>query len=567
MDQRPTRQMRANLMKKNLTAVAKAVSGAVALALLPQVGSANLILDAGTKTFSQDRNFSHTRTSSATGTTSTTVNTPRVALSGGSFNGFDANTGVLKGVSITTPTGSRNMSIRVQGINGTVASNTAIARQQMTSLSLSDALSGGSSQTVSGTTSFAPGPTNATTVNCTAASGAGCTSTIAPINPAQTGNATLTTAWTPTASNTYVGGAGHVTLYTNFTAQTFAGNNGTGFSTQVGTSTANWSGSVNLKYDYVAHANADLVDVADPTQSVNTVSFGTWLVGAGDSPESLQYAVQNTLRNGLTTANQNELKLVSATATSGDTGVLTTNATTADLSFNGGINPIVAGDNRVFDADFDTTNSGTGSFTAQYTLLFADQTPNDGAAPNSTYWSYQTAGQESAYTKTLTLTGALVEHSVASFEDTARNAPVIEKTIDFGHVSQGLSPESFTVFNLLGSLSADEVVDLKFLGCTPSGDDNAFSVDLCGMTGTIINPSHTGLASNVAFTPTGPGHFTATYVLEFVEYAPDLHGYDPILGPPKHFLTLTVTGVPEPGSLALMGAGLLGFGLRRKQKA
>lgn len=152
-------------------------------------------------------------------------------------------------------------------------------------------------------------------------------------------------------------------------------------------------------------------------------------------------------------------------------------------------------------------------------------------------------------------------HAESSFDG---NSTQLSLDLDFGTVFVGdkASPLAFSIFNLTGDRVGLDLDDV--LG---SGDTSALSTDLAAFLGLGAGSENKFMA---LFDTSDEGSFAATYTLMLsdadVGAASSRRNY---------FLTLNLTGeviappggsVPEPATLALVGAGLLGLGWRHRRR-
>lgn len=169
------------------------------------------------------------------------------------------------------------------------------------------------------------------------------------------------------------------------------------------------------------------------------------------------------------------------------------------------------------------------------------------------------------------------QHSDASFNSASTNVDVL--TLDFGTVDLNSSPSAqmFDIYNLLKSdLNADLRLGLSYdaADSSQSGDTGQFSIS---SPFSIISALSAGSADSfsVNFDTSQIGTFSAIYNLAFV----DASGQDCFGSTGSNYLTLKIIGnvvdsehnppppLPEPGTLALIGGGLLllgGLRLRRR---
>ena len=344
-----------------------------------------------------------------------------------------------------------------------------------------------------------------------------------------------------------VGSSGTVAVDRGYTAtaisQRLIGN----FTSTTATYTAGWNGAVTLGYNYLAHGQVSF----DPgtTNLAQTLNFGTWLAGSG--PQTQSFDVYNRQLQPIA-GNQISIDL------NGVTGIGNTGALSTDLVGGVSLQNVAAGSSGSGTATFDT--SATGSYSAQYTLGFGDDSAAPGAAPASLFGS-TTPVVGSNYIATLDLVGSVVDHAAPSFTNVSNPLDAVtDLALAMGIGGAGPST-TFDIFNLLG-----DRVGLEFAGCGMSGDTAAFTIGLCGLpAGSLINPGDF-FASTASFDMSVP-KASATYDFVFVD-----NTAGGINGTPLFYdLTLNISGVgnaqsvPEPGTLALLGAGIFGMWRRRNR--
>jgi hypothetical protein len=195
------------------------------------------------------------------------------------------------------------------------------------------------------------------------------------------------------------------------------------------------------------------------------------------------------------------------------------------------------------------TYAGAGSVSS--TLIVQNSVTLTGATLIS---SPQATLSTSGLTGTQNLTYSYLKHSNASFASAA-DSNVFSLS---GITSNG---SGFSIFNL--GDNATTKLDYMGLQCV-SGNCGAFNVTLASFQDVIAGTGRTGTAALAA---TSPGNYSATYTLTFSD--------DTAIGATAthltNALTLNVHGtiaapVPEPGSWALLGAGLLGLAFWRRKK-
>ncbi len=154
----------------------------------------------------------------------------------------------------------------------------------------------------------------------------------------------------------------------------------------------------------------------------------------------------------------------------------------------------------------------------------------------------------------------LWDHGVASF---ASDSILTSLTLDFGEVAGGSGSHSLAVdlYNLLQTAGLTAGLDMTWL--LTSSDAAPLSTDLAA----LDNLAGGGSQGFLAFLNAnlGVGVFSETYQLSFIDNTTGFYG----TANPAQILTLTLTGtvllIPEPASLALLAAGGLLAGCRRRK--
>lgn len=269
--------------------------------------------------------------------------------------------------------------------------------------------------------------------------------------------------------------------------------------------------------------------------------------------------VSSTTYTSVATTNRSAI-LVGGTASITATVTNTGTGTADSLAVTGlGVNVSPSGSVSSFSPTSGTaaqaggTVSGSGGFTAATAGLYTF-TPSVTSATNATIGGAATA------TGTTTATVTVLDPGLASFSGGSTQTSL---SIDFGTVNKDdiVSPQSFSLYDLVQT--AGYTADLALVGIAAAAGNSG----LLGTTLTTFSTLPSGSSNSwqaEVYSTAFEGTFTDTWTLEFKSS----NSGTVLAGAASQFLTLTtsVVVVPEPGTMALAGIGVIVVGAAAKRR-